>query len=224
MKTFWAVLACCALAASLGPSPVGAYQPANSQTGYAAEQCIGYSRQSTDSFSLINNCDTPVDVMVCAEEAGISNCASPDRYVRHVVAPRATLPGQYRSLQSLNIFACHAPAVVAIKAGGLASCDPTGTANLPLLLASSLKNAASIITPADYPRGVVASGMTRFEMVVAADGRPQSCTVTVSSGKEALDKATCNAFMKRARFTPAKGANGLASAGRYRGNVTWKEQ
>lgn len=224
MKTYWAVLVCCALAASMGPSPVGAYQPANSQTGYAAEQCIGYNRQSTDSFSLINNCDTPVDVMVCAEEAGISTCASPDRYSRHLVAPRATLPGQYRPLQSLNIFACRAPAVVTMQAGGLANCDPSGTGNLPLLLASSLKNPAAIITAADYPRGVTASGTTRFEMVVTADGRPQSCTVTISSGKEALDKATCNAFMKRARFTPAKGANGLASAGRYRGNVTWKEQ
>ena len=61
-------------------------------------------------------------------------------------------------------------------------------------------------------------------MAVAADGRPQSCVVTRSSGKEALDKATCDAFMKRARFTPAKDANGVAIAGRYRGNVTWKEQ
>ena len=189
-----------------------------------AEQCVGYNRSAPDSFNLINNCDWPIEVAICADDVAATNCISADRFARHAIAARAQIPGVFQPLQILSVFACRTPAVVRIEAGGLASCDPTGTANLPLLLASSLKNAASIITPADYPRGVTASGTTRFEMVVAADGRPQSCTVTVSSGREALDKATCNAFMKRARFTPAKGANGLASAGRYRGNVTWKEQ
>lgn len=105
----------------------------------------------------------------------------------------------------------------------MAICDPAGTANLPLLLASSLKNAAAIITSADYPRGVKAEGTTRFEMVISADGRPESCAVTISSGADALDKATCNAFLKRARFTPAKDTAGQAVRGRYRGSVTWKE-
>ncbi|MGC1469201.1 MAG: TonB family protein [Sphingorhabdus sp.] len=190
----------------------------------AAEQCVGYSRTATDSFNLVNNCDSPIEVAICIDDAAATNCTSADRFARHSIAGNAQVPGVFQPLQILSIFACRMPAVVRIESGGRASCDPTGTANLPLLLTSSLKNAASIITPADYPRGVTASGTTRFEMVVAADGRPQSCTVTVSSGKDALDKATCNAFMKRARFTPAKGANGLASAGRYRGNVTWKEQ
>ena len=191
---------------------------------YAGEQCVTFRREGNDAFRLVNDCAEPLSVAVCAENSGGGDCTRDVGWQTFTVAARSELPGSYLPLQSLNIFACRAPAVVILQAGGLGSCDPTGTANLPLLLASSLKNAASIITPADYPRGVVASGTTRFEMVVAADGRPQSCTVTVSSGKEALDKATCNAFMRRARFTPAKGANGLASAGRYRGNVTWKEQ
>lgn len=190
----------------------------------AAEQCVGYSRTATDGFNLVNNCDSPIEVAICIDDAAATNCVSADRFARHSIAANAQVPGDFKPLQILSIFACRTPAVVRIESGGLASCDPTGTANLPLLLASSLKNAASIITAADYPRGVVASGTTRFEMVVATDGRPQSCAVTVSSGKEALDKATCNAFMKRARFTPAKDANGAAITGRYRGNVTWKEQ
>lgn len=190
---------------------------------YAGEQCVTFRREGNDAFRLINDCAEPLSVAVCAENAGSGDCTRDVGWQTFTVAARAELPGSYLPLQSLNIFACRAPAVVVLQADGLGNCDPTGTANLPLLLASSLKNAASIITSNDYPRGVTASGTTRFEMVVAADGRPQSCTVTVSSGKEALDKATCNAFMKRARFTPAKGANGIAVAGRYRGNVTWKE-
>ncbi|MBK6708069.1 MAG: TonB family protein [Sphingomonadales bacterium] len=209
-------------------SLVGGPQPAQAQTGsasaYAGEQCVTFRREGNDSFRLVNDCAEPLSVAVCAENAGSGDCSRDTGWQTLNVAARAELPGSYLPLQSLNIFACRAPAVVILQAGGLGRCDPTGTGNLPLLLASSLKNAASIITAADYPRGVVASGTTRFEMVVAADGRPQSCTITVSSGKEALDKATCNAFMKRARFTPAKGTNGVAISGRYRGNVTWKEQ
>lgn len=94
---------------------------------------------------------------------------------------------------------------------------------MPLLLASALKNPASIITSADYPRGVKAEGTTRFELVVNAQGRPENCSILTSSGKSALDEATCSAFIKRARFTPAKNELGQPVAGRYRGSVTWKE-
>jgi TonB family protein len=204
---------CCLLCLILIVLPwpsAGHAAPADEQ---AAEQCVGYSRTAPDSFNLFNNCDWPIEVAICAEDAG-ANCTSADSFSRHLVATRAPIPGVFRPLQVLSVFACRSPAVVRVEAGGRASCDPTGTANLPLLLASSLKNAASIITAADYPRGVTASGTTRFEMAVAADGRPQSCTLLLrSSGKEALDKATCDAFMKRARFTPAKDANGVASPG-----------
>lgn len=207
---------------------MGGARPAQAQTAavsaYAGEQCVTFRREGDTAFRLVNDCAEPLSVAVCADSVGSGNCARDIGWQILTVAARAELPGSYAPLQSLNILACRAPAVIVMKPGGVGSCDPTGTANLPLLLASSLKNAASIITSADYPNGVKAEGTTRFEMVVAADGRPQNCMVTVSSGKEALDKATCNAFMKRARFTPAKGPNGLASAGRYRGNVTWKEQ
>jgi TonB family protein len=211
------------VAACLNPAPIRAMQSSPAAVDYAADQCIGYNRNSADSFNLINNCESAIDVAICVEEAG-QGCASPERFVRQAVAVKAQLPQTYKSLQILNIFACKAPAVVQLAQGGLAACDPTGLANLPLLLSSSLKNAASIITASDYPSGVKAEGNTRFEMRVGADGKPQSCYITVSSGKEALDKATCNAFMRRARFSPAKDSSGRMIEGRYRGNVAWKEQ
>lgn len=212
-----------AIAVSLWPRPSVAMQAAAPASEYAAEHCIGYSRTSADSFALVNNCDWQVVVAVCAEAAGMP-CSTADRYAHHMLAMRARLPQSYSALQTLNIFACKSPAVVQIGQNGLAGCDPTGLANLPLLLASALKNAASIITPGDYPAGIKAEGNTRFEMRVGADGKPQSCFIAVSSGKEALDKATCNAFMKRARFTPAKDSGGKPTDGRYRGSVTWKAQ
>lgn len=212
-----------AIIAALQPQPANSMQAGTPAADYAAEQCVSYNRATADSFNLVNNCDAPIEVALCAE-AENGACTQPQNFVRHIVTARGQLPDSFRSLQVLNVFACKSPAVVQLGQGGLAGCDPTGLTNLPLLLASSLKNAASIITASDYPAGVAADGNTRFEMRVGADGKPQSCFVTVSSGKDALDKATCNAFMKRARFTPAKDSSGRATDGRYRGNVTWKER
>jgi len=223
MNSFRTVLVPVLAIIQFWPQPANAMQAGTPAADYAAEQCVSYNRAMADSFNLVNNCDTPIEVALCAEaESGA--CTQPQNFVRHIVTARGQLPDTFRSLQILNIFACKSPAVVQLGQGGLAGCDPTGLANLPLLLASSLKNAASIITASDYPAGVAADGNTRFEMRVGADGKPQSCFVTVSSGKDALDKATCNAFMKRARFTPAKDSSGRATDGRYRGNVTWKER
>lgn len=224
MNAFRTALFFSALAIALtAPRPAIAMQAEAPASDYTAEQCVGYNRATADSFALVNNCDWAIDIAICAEAAG-APCSTPDRFVHHALPTRAQLPQAYASLQILNVFACKSPAVVQLGQSGLAGCDPTGLANLPLLLASSLKNAASIITASDYPSGVQAEGNTRFEMRVGADGKPQSCIVTVSSGRDALDKATCNAFMKRARFSPAKDASGRPVDGRYRGNVTWKER
>jgi TonB family protein len=204
-------------------APAAAQEAPSTAAEYAGEQCITYRREGDAAFRLVNSCDQPLSVAVCADAPGAGGCARDVGWRLSNLAPRAELPENYAPLQILNIIACKAPAAVQMRPGGLGSCDPSGTANLPLMLASSLKNAASIITSSDYPRNVRASGTTRFEMIVDAAGSPKSCSITTSSGNEALDKATCNAFMRRARFTPAKDGSGQPASGRYRGNVTWKE-
>ena len=212
-----------ALVATGISAPGGALAQAAQPSDMAGEQCITYRREGNDAFRLVNSCDVQLSVSVCVEAAPGSDCLRDAGWQNFSLGPRSELPENYRPLQVISVIACKTPAVVAMRAGGQGSCDPTGTANLPLLLASSLKNASSIITASDYPRNVKAEGTTRFEMAVNAAGQPQSCFVTVSSGNDALDKATCSAFMKRARFTPAKDAGGQPVSGRYRGSVTWKE-
>ena len=94
---------------------------------------------------------------------------------------------------------------------------------IPLLLSAALKNPGAIISDKDYPSSQHdKEGTTRFDLMVGADGRPLSCTTTVSSGHKALDDTACNAFLKRARFSPAKDASGNPVTGRYKGSVTWK--
>ena len=47
-------------------------------------------------------------------------------------------------------------------------------------------------------------GTTGFRLTVGPNGRVTDCTVTSSSGSNALDAATCRIMRSRARFTPAR--------------------
>jgi TonB family protein len=154
------------------------------------------------------------------------NCARDQNWKQLKIEPRAELPGQFVPAQAVSLFACRAPAMVNLLPGNMATCQSNMAqveTPLPWLPAAALKNPSAIITPEDYPaklEGV--TGTTRFDMTVGADGRAISCSVTTSSGHAPLDNAACKAFLKRARFSPAKDEQGRAIAGRYKGAVTWK--
>jgi TonB family protein len=214
MKTRF--LALSVLAAALAYPMVPA-QAQSANLPLPAEACIVYREKDDGGYRLVNNCDYRIAVSWCPERGG-GPCAA---WENAVLEPQVELPGQYSGLDVITLFACRSPATVKFESNVAARCELAPP--VPLLLASSLKNPGSIITPSDYPRDARLQGTTRFEMEVSADGRPTVCTIIGSSGQAALDVATCNAFMKRARFTPAKDASGFVIAGRYRGSVTWKE-
>ena len=98
------------------------------------------------------------------------------------------------------------------------------------LLASSVVATASA-TPLpwfdlnDYPTKAFQrewQGVTNFTVVVGPDGKPAECRITKSSGYELLDRSACWVPMKRARFTPAVGADGRPAYGVYRSQVVWR--
>jgi protein TonB len=66
------------------------------------------------------------------------------------------------------------------------------------------------------------TGVARFRLEIAANGRVSNCTVTGSTGHSELDAATCSLVSKRARFEPARGGNGEPVAGSYTGSVLWQ--
>ena len=66
------------------------------------------------------------------------------------------------------------------------------------------------------------TGVARFRLEIAANGRVSNCTVTGSTGHSELDAATCSLVSKRARFEPARGGNGEPVAGSYIGSVLWQ--
>jgi TonB family protein len=80
------------------------------------------------------------------------------------------------------------------------------------------------LRPEDYPasaeRAEVA-GSTVVRFTVGVDGRVRDCTPVASSGSTALDRQTCSALKKRARFAPALGANGEAVPATVVENAIW---
>jgi TonB family protein len=105
--------------------------------------------------------------------------------------------------------------------------------NMPAFLLPLISGAVVAATPAtpqpwfefkDYPMKAFeksAEGVTRFELLIAPDGRIADCKVTSSSGNEELDKTSCFLASKRAKFRPARDADGRAVWGTYRTQALW---
>lgn len=63
-----------------------------------------------------------------------------------------------------------------------------------------------------------AKGKVAFRMTTSADGAPQACEVTKSSGNLVLDREACRSLMMYAKFKPVKIRNGVQVV---KGMVNW---
>ncbi len=83
---------------------------------------------------------------------------------------------------------------------------------------------ASWVRSKDYPKAALRAeetGTTGFRLDVSRKGKATACTVTFSSGSAVLDAATCSVLLRRARFSPARDANGRGVAGTYASRFRW---
>lgn len=90
--------------------------------------------------------------------------------------------------------------------------------------ARPMGNPANWVSTNDYPSADLRAGnqgTTGFELTVGTDGRVVACMVMRSSGFPGLDKATCDALSRRARFTPASDESGAKVTGRYVSSIRW---
>ena len=77
----------------------------------------------------------------------------------------------------------------------------------------------------DYPAAALRArhqGATGFALTIGADGRVTNCQVTMSSGSAPIDETTCRVLRARARYNPARTADGTPTTGRDSGRVTWR--
>jgi TonB family protein len=77
----------------------------------------------------------------------------------------------------------------------------------------------------DYPAVSLVyhhEGTTAFALTVGVDGRVTDCRIIRSSGAVPLDEATCRILRSRARYNPARAADGTPVEGSDSGRVTWR--
>jgi len=80
-----------------------------------------------------------------------------------------------------------------------------------------------IFVPADYPKKLdsTVEGRVRFTLEVGPDGRTKNCKIDSSSGSSRLDETTCRLAIRRARFDPARDADGKPTHGIWTSSIRW---
>jgi TonB family protein len=217
----WVALALAMYSVAI-PGPTSAVQ---AQQDLSADRCVSYGEDGKGGYHLTNTCDYSINVAFCTQpNTDPSLCLRTQSWSREQLNAKAAGKSQIFPDHALDLFACRSPGAVEILSSGMARCTSAPAEPvIPIMSTAALKNPAAIITDRDYPPSEHdKEGTTRFELMVGPDGKPTSCNTTVSSGFEILDQTACNAFLKRARFSPAKDASGNPTAGRYKGSVTWK--
>ena len=77
----------------------------------------------------------------------------------------------------------------------------------------------------DYPPSALRKGeqgTVKFQLVIGTNGRVSACNILQSSGSAALDAATCSMLTARARFEPARDANGNAVTDSIDNEIGWR--
>ena len=112
--------------------------------------------------------------------------------------------GPVRPPSASSLVAPPAPAPASIKARGPA---PVGRVRW--------------IGMADYPADRTLEGRVRVELSVDARGSVTRCQIIESSGHPALDEHTCNLLQARARFEPARDADGNPRTSVFSDTIVW---
>lgn len=87
-----------------------------------------------------------------------------------------------------------------------------------------LGSEAAWVSIDDYPAAARAAGeqgAVTLRLTVGIDGRASGCEVIASSGSAALDETSCTLAQRRARFTPAIGADGKPASGTIERRLRW---
>jgi TonB family protein len=116
--------------------------------------------------------------------------------------------------------------MIALMAVAMATAGaPASTAAKPYRTLVPIGNQKAWFQPDDYPASSIAqrtAGVVRFAVQIGSDGKPTACRITRGSGDAALDGATCNALMARARFHPLVDRKGKPTTATFEQFVRWR--
>jgi TonB family protein len=80
-------------------------------------------------------------------------------------------------------------------------------------------------TTDDYPLEALVrrgQGVVRFRLTIDAQGAVSNCAIESSSGDPDLDRVSCEVLRSRARYHPARDAEGRVVEGSDSGSITWR--
>ncbi|WP_164975557.1 energy transducer TonB [Sphingobium fluviale] len=95
----------------------------------------------------------------------------------------------------------------------------------PKVRAKPAESPGTWINPDDYPKAALYNEMTgnsAFRLFIDPTGKVSHCQITVSSGFEVLDNATCERLIEHGKFTPARDGKGKLVADVWNSRVVWK--
>jgi len=90
---------------------------------------------------------------------------------------------------------------------------------------SASGNLQGLIRDSDYPQRAIDAeeqGTVSVVLSIGTNGRVTNCSVSGSSGSQALDQTTCRILTSRAKFTPARDSSGNPTSGTFRQRITWR--
>lgn len=105
---------------------------------------------------------------------------------------------------------------VAEQVGWALPREPTG--------ARARTNLSAYVRTSDYPRESLRQGedgRVEFELDISPQGRVVDCRVMASNAGRRLNFTTCQIMVARARFVPARDAEGRPAPDTVRSSVTW---
>ena len=86
-------------------------------------------------------------------------------------------------------------------------------------------NLTALFNADDYPVEAMRreeQGTVGVDLRIDRQGRVSRCTVSTSSGSDALDRKTCEILQTRARFQPATDLDGRPVSDVYSQRITWR--
>jgi TonB family protein len=115
------------------------------------------------------------------------------------------------------VFLVSATVALAGSAGAQAGSAPAQVA-APSAAPARGTDTRVLFSADDYPPLALRNGeqgTAQAELTIGTDGRVKACKIVRSSNSVTLDTATCNILVARARFIPARDANGNAVEDTY---------
>lgn len=95
----------------------------------------------------------------------------------------------------------------------------------PAVRAQAAQSWSTFLSHRDYPADAIRNyeqGTVVYRLEINPEGRPTDCLVTESSASLSLDAVTCRLLLERARFRPARNAQGKAVSDTYSGRIVWR--